>query len=122
MMFQVKVVKDIWTEEDEGGKVRFATVQVHNLGYIIINQMNCHVKDFQSLNHHFRKDLKQLPLFQTYGDTTHTFVERQKFNGLFLPGYKVLSIDRYLISDYGNGDNNEKSFPPSTFTPGQNMS
>ena len=105
MMFQVKVVKDIWTEEDEGGKVRFATVQVHNLGYIIINQMNCHVKDFQSLNHHFRKDLKQLPLFQTYGDTTHTFVERQKFNGLFLPGYKVLSIDTQLISDYDNGDN-----------------
>ena len=30
MMFKVKVVKDIWTEEDEGGKVRFATVQVHN--------------------------------------------------------------------------------------------
>ena len=25
---QVKVVKDIWTEEDDGGKVRFATVQV----------------------------------------------------------------------------------------------
>merc|ERR1719273_1684402 len=48
----VKVVKEIWTEEDEGGKVRFATVQ-------------------------------------TYGDTTHTFVERQNFKGLFLPGYKV---------------------------------
>ena len=60
---------------------------------IIINQMNYLVKDIQSLNHHFRKDLKQLPLFQTYGDTTHTFVERQKYNGLFLPGYKVLSID-----------------------------
>ena len=55
--------------------------------------MNYLVKDIQSLNHHFRKDLKQLPLFQTYGDTTHTFVERQKYNGLFLPGYKVLSID-----------------------------
>lgn len=48
----VKVVKDIWTEEDDGGKVRFATVQ-------------------------------------TYGDTTHTFVERAGFKGLFLPGYKV---------------------------------
>ena len=114
-------MKDIWTEEDEGGKVRFATVQVHNLGYHH-HQMNYHVEYIQSLNHHFRKDLKQLPFFQTYGDTTHTFVERQKFNGLFLPGYKVLSIDKYLISDYGNGDNNEKSFPPSTFTPGQNMS
>merc|ERR1719339_772383 len=48
----VKVVKEIWTEEDEGGQVRFATVQ-------------------------------------TYGDTTHTFVERQNYKGLFLPGYKV---------------------------------
>merc|ERR1712168_29893 len=47
----VKVVKDIWTEEDDGGKVRFATVQ-------------------------------------TYGDTTHTFVERSGYKGLFLPGYK----------------------------------
>ncbi|XP_048582062.1 4-hydroxyphenylpyruvate dioxygenase [Nematostella vectensis] len=25
---------------------------------------------------------------QTYGDTTHTFVERKDFNGLFLPGFK----------------------------------
>jgi len=48
----VKIVKDVWEEEDEGGKVRFATVQ-------------------------------------TYGDTTHTFVERKGYNGLFLPGYKA---------------------------------
>jgi len=48
----VKIVKEIWTEEDEGGQVRFATVQ-------------------------------------TYGDTTHTFVERQNYKGLFLPGYKA---------------------------------
>jgi len=47
----VKIVKDIWEEEDEGGKVRFAMVQ-------------------------------------TYGDTTHTFVERKGYKGLFLPGYK----------------------------------
>jgi len=47
----VKVVKDIWTEEDEVGKIRFATVQ-------------------------------------TYGDTTHTLVERAGYKGLFLPGYK----------------------------------
>jgi len=46
-----KLVKDIWEESDENGKVRFATIQ-------------------------------------TYGDTTHTFVERGNFQGLFLPGYK----------------------------------
>merc|ERR1711942_627499 len=45
-------VKDIWTEEDVGGQVRFATVQ-------------------------------------TYGDTTHTFVERGGYKGLFLPGYRT---------------------------------
>ena len=45
----MRVVKNIWEEEDEGGKVRFARVQ-------------------------------------TYGDTTHTFVERSGYKGLFLPG------------------------------------
>merc|ERR1712080_414770 len=46
-----KLVKNTWTESDEGGTVRFATVQ-------------------------------------TYGDTTHTLVERGDYKGLFLPGYK----------------------------------
>lgn len=46
-----KIVKDIWTETDEFGSVRFATVQ-------------------------------------TYGDTTHTFVERNGYPGIFLPGYQ----------------------------------
>jgi len=46
-----KIVKDIWTEEDEGGKAKFGRVQ-------------------------------------TYGDTTHTFVERSSYKGLFLPGFK----------------------------------
>ncbi|KAK8754455.1 hypothetical protein OTU49_016339, partial [Cherax quadricarinatus] len=46
-----KVVREIWEEEDDGGRVRFGTVQ-------------------------------------TYGDTTHTFVERSNYKGLFLPGYK----------------------------------
>ena len=47
----VKVVRDVWEESDESGKVRFAKVQ-------------------------------------TYGDTTHTFVERSGYKGLFLPGRK----------------------------------
>ena len=25
---------------------------------------------------------------QTYGDTTHTFIERQNYKGIFLPGYQ----------------------------------
>lgn len=32
--------------------------------------------------------LVRFAIIQTFGDTTHTFIERQKFNGLFLPGYK----------------------------------
>lgn len=46
-----RIVRDIWEEEDEGGKVRFAVIQ-------------------------------------TFGDTTHTFVERGDYSGLFLPGFK----------------------------------
>ena len=45
-----KVVKPIWEEEDEFGKVRYAMVQ-------------------------------------TYGDTTHTFVDKVNYKGFFLPGY-----------------------------------
>ncbi|KAK2558186.1 4-hydroxyphenylpyruvate dioxygenase [Acropora cervicornis] len=34
---------------------------------------------------------------QTYGDTTHTFVERKGYDGLFLPGYKSpITKDCYL--------------------------
>jgi len=47
----VKIIRNVWEEEDEGGKVKFAKIQ-------------------------------------TYGDTTHTFVERAGYSGLFLPGYK----------------------------------
>ncbi|XP_066980406.1 4-hydroxyphenylpyruvate dioxygenase isoform X1 [Macrobrachium rosenbergii] len=56
-----KIVKDIWEEQDEFGKVRFAVVQ-------------------------------------TYGDTTHTFVERGNYKGLFLPGFKkpLFSQDKLL--------------------------
>lgn len=46
-----KIVKEIWEESDENGKVRFGTVQ-------------------------------------TYGDTTHTFVEKSDYKGEFLPGYQ----------------------------------
>ena len=57
----VKVVKDIWTEEDKFGKCRFAVVQ-------------------------------------TYGETTHTFIERQGYNGIFLPGYEKPRIKDALLA------------------------
>merc|ERR1712088_212099 len=55
-----KVVKDIFEEEDEFGKVRFAIVQ-------------------------------------TYGETTHTFIERHNYKGLFLPGYKAAKMKDCLL-------------------------
>ena len=63
-----KVVKDIWEEEDDDGKVRYAKVQ-------------------------------------TYGDTTHTFVEKKNYKGFFLPGYirpkfeDALTKDLYVFLD-----------------------
>ncbi len=32
---------------------------------------------------------------RTYGDTTHTFVNRDRYRGVFAPGYKALDADRY---------------------------
>ncbi|XP_018321242.1 4-hydroxyphenylpyruvate dioxygenase [Agrilus planipennis] len=45
-----KIIRNIWTEKDEYGSVRCATIQ-------------------------------------TYGDTTHTLIDRGGYNGFFLPGY-----------------------------------
>lgn len=28
---------------------------------------------------------------QTYGDTTHTFIDKSKYDGWFLPGYKKVA-------------------------------
>ena len=33
-----------------------------------------------------------LATIKTYGDTTHTFVEREKYHGVFLPGYQVMDV------------------------------
>src|SRR5881409_3572233 len=31
---------------------------------------------------------------RTYGDTTHTFVNRDRYKGVFAPGYRPLDADR----------------------------
>ena len=56
----VKIVKEIYEEKDDFGKVRFAVVQ-------------------------------------TYGDTTHTFIERKDYKGLFLPGYQAARMKDRLL-------------------------
>jgi 4-hydroxyphenylpyruvate dioxygenase len=33
--------------------------------------------------------------FRAYGDTTHSFVNRDRYRGIFAPGYKPLDADRY---------------------------
>lgn len=35
---------------------------------------------------------------QTYGDTTHTFIDRSEYRGVFLPGYKELQPDKMSAS------------------------
>lgn len=37
-------------------------------------------------------------MVQTFGDTTHTLVERSRYNGLFLPGYKKPLLGDNLLS------------------------
>jgi 4-hydroxyphenylpyruvate dioxygenase len=37
---------------------------------------------------------------QTYGDTTHTFVNHDHYNGVFAPGYKPIDPDRYSKSTF----------------------
>jgi 4-hydroxyphenylpyruvate dioxygenase len=39
----------------------------------------------------------RLAMIQTYGDTTHTFVERSNYYGLFLPGYKKPLFEDALV-------------------------
>jgi 4-hydroxyphenylpyruvate dioxygenase len=34
-------------------------------------------------------------VIQAYGDTTHSFVNRDRYRGVFIPGYKPLDPDRY---------------------------
>ena len=34
-------------------------------------------------------------VIQSYGDTTHTFVERKNYNGVFAPGFRKLDAGRY---------------------------
>lgn len=36
---------------------------------------------------------------KTYGDTTHTLIDRSKYNGAFLPGYRTV-IERDALSNY----------------------
>src|SRR5437763_15250619 len=35
---------------------------------------------------------------RTYGDTTHTFVNRDRYRGVFAPGYRPIDPDRYSPS------------------------
>src|SRR5438445_1364829 len=37
----------------------------------------------------------ELATIKAYGDTTHTFVNRDRYHGVFAPGYKPLGPDRY---------------------------
>ncbi|XP_075220024.1 4-hydroxyphenylpyruvate dioxygenase [Lycorma delicatula] len=36
---------------------------------------------------------------QTFGDTTHTFIDKSQYNGIFLPGYKITNSEDTLTSN-----------------------
>lgn len=36
---------------------------------------------------------------KTYGDTTHTFIDRSKYNGPFLPGYKLINKNDHILTN-----------------------
>lgn len=55
------IVRDVWTEKDKNGSVRFAIIQ-------------------------------------TFGDTTHTLVERGSYKGLFLPGFELPLMKNELLT------------------------
>jgi 4-hydroxyphenylpyruvate dioxygenase len=42
----------------------------------------------------------QFATIRAYGDTTHTFVNRDRYKGVFAPGYKPLDPDRYNPSTF----------------------
>lgn len=70
------VIKEPYTLEDKFGKVRLAVLQTVRNHQDRFSQNETSVK---------------LPLIwwccAQYGDTTHTFVERAEYGGLFLPGF-----------------------------------
>src|SRR5580658_9819031 len=37
----------------------------------------------------------EIATIRAYGDTTHSFVNRDRYRGIFAPGYKVLEAERY---------------------------
>ncbi|KAL6114522.1 4-hydroxyphenylpyruvate dioxygenase [Pungitius pungitius] len=45
----------------------------------------------------------RVAVLQTYGDTTHTFVERAEYSGLFLPGFQVPDFKDPLLAKLPSG-------------------
>ncbi len=42
-----------------------------------------------------REGVYEYAVIRAYGDTTHSFVNRDRYRGVFMPGYKPLDADRY---------------------------
>lgn len=42
----------------------------------------------------------EMATIRTYGDTTHTFVNRDRYRGVFAPGYKPIDPERYNPATY----------------------
>lgn len=77
------IIKEPYTLEDKHGKVRLAVLQtvreiIQSKAYLMKNLTQNALRNAK---------YDRFDYLQQYGDTTHTFVERTGYKGLFLPGF-----------------------------------
>ena len=63
--------------------IDFIVSKAKSRGALVVKDVHQETDEFGSV---------RLATVQTFGDTTHTFVERSAFNGLYLPNYKKIAV------------------------------
>ena len=81
-------VKDVAFEVDDVNAVYSAAI---TNGALSISAPESHADEFGTV---------RLATIKTYGDTTHTLVERKGYTGVYLPGYRARPIGGDKISRY----------------------
>lgn len=97
-----KLVQEIYKHlEKHGDAVKDVAFEVDDVRAIYSNAINRGAKAIKAPESiQDRYGSVCVATIQTYGDTTHTFVERGQYNGAFLPGYRAVeeedAISRFL--------------------------
>jgi 4-hydroxyphenylpyruvate dioxygenase len=75
--------------ETHGDHVKDIAFSVNDLDYIVKRAVDNGAKLVQDI-HELRDEngYVRLARIQTYGDVTHTLIERSNYKGEFMPGYK----------------------------------